>query len=166
MKLKIEVDLADVIENVDREYFCYDDFEKGVISSIKSSIIFETRQVILDKIKDATIKEIGEGIISNLNSISESIKTEITNEILENKEICPYQYSSQKVKAKDYIYKRLTDSANSCIEKIVKETAANICKNLKDRYDIAFATAIVDNLRKQNMLDEKVASLLLNNENK
>ena len=54
MKLKIEVDLADVIENVDREYFCYDDFEKEVISSIKSSIIFETRQVILDKIKDAT----------------------------------------------------------------------------------------------------------------
>ena len=70
MKLKIEVDLADVIENVDREYFSYDDFEKEVISSIKSSIVFETRQVILDKIKDATIKEIGEDIISNLNSIS------------------------------------------------------------------------------------------------
>ena len=166
MKLKIEVDLADVIENVDREYFCYDDFEKEVISSIKSSIIFEAKQVILNKIKDDTTKEIGEHIISNLKNISESIKTEITNEILSNQEISPYPYSSQKVKAKDYIYKSLTENAKSCIEKIVKETAADICKNLKDRYDIAFATAIVDNLRKQNMLDEKVASLLLNNENK
>ena len=166
MKLKIEVDLADVIENVDREYFCYDDFEKEVISSIKSSIIFEAKQVILNKIKDDTTKDIGEHIISNLKCISESIKTEITNEILSNQEISPYPYSSQKVKAKDYIYKSLADSAKSCIEKIVKETAADICKNLKDRYDIAFATAIVDNLRKQNMLDEKVASLLLNNENK
>ena len=166
MKLKIEVDLADVIENVDREYFCYDDFEKEVISSIKSSIIFETRQVIIKEIKDDTTKEIGEHIISNLKNISESIKTEITNEILSNQEISPYPYSSQKVKAKDYIYKSLTESAKCCIEKIVKETAADICKNLKDRYDIAFATAIVDNLRKQNMLDEKVASLLLNNENK
>ena len=166
MKLKIEVDLADVIENVDREYFCYDDFEKEVISSIKSSIIFETRQVIIKEIKDDTTKEIGEHIISNLKNISESIKTEITNEILSNQEISPYPYSNQKVKAKDYIYKSLTESAKSCIEKIVKETAADICKNLKDRYDIAFATAIVDNLRKQNMLDEKVASLLLNNENK
>ena len=166
MKFKIEVDVADIIENLDREYFCYDDFEKEVISSIKSSIIFEAKQVILNKIKDDTTKEIGEHIISNLKNISESIKTEITNEILSNQEISPYPYSSQKVKAKDYIYKSLTESAKSCIEKIVKETAADICKNLKDRYDIAFATAIVDNLRKQNMLDKKVASLLLNNENK
>ena len=166
MKFKIEVDVADIIENLDREYFCYDDFEKEVISSIKSSIIFEAKQVILNKIKDDTTKEIGEHIISNLKNISESIKTEITNEILSNQEISPYPYSSQKVKAKDYIYKSLTERAKSCIEKIVKETAADICKNLKDRYDIAFATAIVDNLRKQNMLDEKVASLLLNNENK
>lgn len=164
MKFNIEVDVEDIINEAKSEYFDYDEFKESVIKSIKSSIIFEVRNDIYSKIKGEIIKSISEDILSNLANISESIKTDITNEILDNKDIEPYPYSSKKVKAKDYVYEKITSDTSRCVEKIVKETAEKICQGLRDRYDLAFATAIVNNLKKQNMLDEKVASLLINNE--
>lgn len=50
------------------------------------------------------------------------------------------------------------------IETMVESKAKSFVNELRERYDMAFAAFIVDNMRKQNMLkDEKIAELLKDN---
>lgn len=47
---------------------------------------------------------------------------------------------------------------------MIESRAKSFVDELRKRYDMAFATFIVDNMRKQNMLkDEKIAELLKDN---
>lgn len=51
-------------------------------------------------------------------------------------------------------------------ETMVESKAKSFVNELRKRYDMAFATFIVDNMRKQNMLkDDKIAELLKDNPN-
>lgn len=51
-------------------------------------------------------------------------------------------------------------------ESIIESRAKSFVDELRKRYDMAFATFIVDNMRKQNMLKEdKIAELLKDNPN-
>lgn len=57
--------------------------------------------------------------------------------------------------------KKIVDSS---IETIISSRAKSFVDELRKRYDMALATFIVDNMRKQDMLkDEKIAELLKDN---
>ena len=59
---------------------------------------------------------------------------------------------------------RRTKTEYSLEDILVDVRAKSFVDELRKRYDMAFATFIVDNMRKQNMLkDEKIAELLKDN---
>lgn len=161
MKFNIEIDIADIIDEARSEYFDYDDFKKEIISQVKSSIKYEVKESIYNSMKKDVLKDIENDLFSKLSEIADTVKNNIINDILNNESITPNPYSSRQVRAKDYIYSKITEDTKNCVRKIVDETSVNICNQLREKYDMAFATSIVNNMRKQKLLDEKTAKLLL-----
>lgn len=61
---------------------------------------------------------------------------------------------------------RIKKIVDDNIETMISSRAKSFVDELRKRYDMTFATFIVDNMRKQNMLKEdKIAELLKDNPN-
>lgn len=66
----------------------------------------------------------------------------------------------------EFIRGRIKKVVDNNIETMISSRAKSFVDELRKRYDMAFATFIVDNMRKQDMLkDEKIAKLLKDNPN-
>lgn len=64
----------------------------------------------------------------------------------------------------EFIRGRMKKVIDRGIESMIESRAKSFVDELRKRYDMAFATFILDNMRKQNMLkDEKIAELLKDN---
>lgn len=75
-------------------------------------------------------------------------------------------YIDEELTVDEFIRGRMKKVVDSNIETMVESKAKSFVNELRKRYDMAFATFIVDNMRKQNMLkDDKIAELLKNNPN-
>lgn len=75
-------------------------------------------------------------------------------------------YMDEELTVDEFIRGRMKKVVDSNIETMIESKAKSFVNELRKRYDMAFATFIVDNMRKQNMLKEdKIAELLKDNPN-
>lgn len=129
---------------------------------------------------------ISEKIIDGIfKSIEKKVETQITMQVKEQVEKTLYQkigtiidivintekindgYSNHKITIEDYIKKQFTENTkyHSPKEKI-EQLAEDCAKELKERYDLIFASHIVAKINEQGMLKEDIAKLLLENSKK
>lgn len=75
-------------------------------------------------------------------------------------------YMEEELTVDELIRGRIKKIVDDNIETMISSRAKSFVDELRKRYDMAFATFIVDNMRKQNMLKEdKIAELLKDNPN-
>lgn len=75
-------------------------------------------------------------------------------------------YMDEELTVDEFIRGRIKKVVDSNIETMVESKAKSFVNELRRRYDMAFASFVVDNMRKQNMLKEdKIAELLKDNPN-
>lgn len=130
-----------------------------------------TRSVRLDVIRELKEKFKNElmGKISNpISGKLEDIARESIIDLIKNASEKKYKfridYMEEELTVDELIRGRIKKIVDDNIETMISSRAKSFVDELRKRYDMAFATFIVDNMRKQNMLkDEKIAELLKDN---
>ncbi|EHQ41501.1 hypothetical protein [Myroides odoratus] len=162
MILKIEVDLTDIYTEYESEASitdlikdeiahrikkdAYEMFSKDAKESFTNQVV---RRIELDK--ELKIQELLKELFSNKKIFKTNYNGEITEMTLEEKISYELERNyNNESKFNDYFRKHF------------ENCTAQISKELKDRYDLLFASQIVAKLNEQGMLKEDVAKILLN----
>lgn len=162
MKIKVEVDLEDLYVDYN------EDGQNNFNEAIKENIATKIKQKIWDDFK-----------INSLESFSNQVKRKIeVDKELKIKETIEVFFSEKKLKKpyggndlvslEDYIKSEIereyfrNNEFKAKVEKLIQQQSTSLVAELKQRYDLAFASQIVMNLQANNMLKEDVGKLLLN----
>lgn len=157
MELKVTVDLDD--------FNIFDPYEEGsrtLSEAIQQAIIQETvsriKELILDKYYDKIQEAVGKKISEMTEKILEDFKNSDEKFMYR-----PGRYEDPvETTFKEFVAKYFTESVERShvsenIERFVKE----LVTELKNRYDLAFASLIVKNMKEQKLLaDDRLAELI------
>ena len=153
MILKVEIDLEDLTQDLfnDEEY----SLKEGVISSIRNDVVRKIKETCSEQIQTQihSIVETKVGVLIR-ETFLEWFKTGKVK-INSKDELSLDEYLTHYFTEKTgYTY---TTTAKSYVEDFAKKFA----KELRDRYDVAFAAMIVRNLKEQKLLaDDRLAELV------
>lgn len=129
------------------------EFKKYVINQALYEVNKKTQDLILNEITNLISKKIENTLTAEINSyIKELI---INNETLIGKEQIPIN---------DFIKKQFIDNSGwSSPRSILEALAKKFGTEMKNRYDMEFASQIVMKMQENGLLKEGVAQMLLNN---
>lgn len=155
MKLTVEIDIQEIIDDS-----CYDEisFKEEFTHALKQTIVAELKE----RCKDATLKQISEPIIEQTKDIAEGVAKEILEADLKTHKFnFKIGYNTKQATIAELIDDVVEEWTRKKIVDIVRDRADKLVEEIRNRYDMTFATLIVDNMRKQNLLaDERIAALL------
>lgn len=157
MKIQVELDLEDVFNDaICDEVSLKEEFTK----SVRQTIVCELE----DRLKNELMKEISNPISEKLEDIARESMSDLIENASEKKYKFRIDYMEEELTVDELIRGRIKKVVDNNIETMISSRAKSFVDELRKRYDMAFATFIVDNMRKQNMLkDEKIAELLKDN---
>ncbi len=152
MIINVQVDLT--------EY--YDSEDQSIAEAIKSSIAYDVKQAVINHMKSSINTEITQVVKEEVENeykvqISKLIKKELKDVKLKGR------YSNDpELSLSDWIKSRLEESSGwQSIPDMIKKRSEVFVKETKDRYDLLFASQIVSNLHKNDMLKEDIGKMLL-----
>lgn len=157
MKIQVELDLEDVFNDA-----MYDEvsLKEEFTSSVRHMIVRELK----DRFKNELMKEISNPILDKLIDIARESMNDLVENASEKKYKFWIDYMEEELTVDELIRGRIKKVVDNNIETMISSRAKSFVDELRKRYDMAFATFIVDNMRKQNMLkDDKIAELLKDN---
>lgn len=170
MKLKIEVDIENLVEGMfeNAEY----DSDLGIRADInlkddiKSEIIYETKQAVLKEIKEPIKKDISDRVKI---LVEDSYKKEVekaVEDFVENGKVRINSYNEDEITTKEWIKNQFKNNfyTSGKLEKIVKQNTEELAKEIRDRYDLLFASSLVSNLNDQGLLKEGVFKAIMKGE--
>ena len=112
------------------------------------------------------MREISNPISEKIEDIARESMSDLIENASEKKYRFRLDYMDEELTVDEFIRGRMKKVVDRNIETMVESKAKSFVNELRKRYDMAFATFIVDNMRKQNMLKEdKIAELLKDNPN-
>lgn len=157
MKIQVELNLEDVFEE---SMYNETTLKEGFTSSVRLAVVRELKE----KFKNELMKEISKPISDKLTDIARESMSELIENASKKKYKFRIDYMEEELTVDELIRGRIKKIVDSSIETIISSRAKSFVDELRKRHDMAFATFIVDNMRKQNMLkDEKIAELLKDN---
>ena len=159
MKIQVELDLEDVFNDA-----MYDEvsLKEEFTSSVRHMIVRELK----DRFKNELMKEISNPISEKLEDIARESMSDLIENASEKKYKFRIDYMEEELTVDELIRGRIKKIVDNNIETMISSRAKSFVDELRKRYDMAFATFVVDNMRKQNMLKEdKIAELLKDNPN-
>lgn len=119
-----------------------------------------------EKFKNELMKEISNPISEKLEDIARESISDLIENASEKKYRFRLDYMDDELTVDEFIRGRMKKVVDGGIGTMIESRAKSFVDELRKRYDMAFATFIVDNMRKQNMLKEdKIAELLKDNPN-
>lgn len=164
MKLQVSIDLTEV--------WCNDQNEGALSDVLKEHIIWEVQQAVWAEFSDEAKTEFSSKVRALLDEGRKGRMDSIIDDCFNNEKIKKSVYDSKtEVTMKDYVSQSLKHQTvdsyqyNTKIDEAVKKQGADIVQQLKDRYDMLFASQIVSKLNEAGMLKDDVARLLLDNNN-
>lgn len=159
MKIQVELDLEDVFNDV----ICDEiSLKEEFIRSVRQTIVCELE----NRFKNELMKEISNPILDNLIDIARESMNDLVENASEKKYKFKIDYMEEELTVDELIRSRIKKIVDGYVETMISSRAKSFIDELRKIYDMAFATFIVDNMRKQNMLkDDKIAELLKDNPN-
>ena len=144
---------------VDMQDFWMDEDSQSLDKALKSYVVTYVKQQIFDSIKDKVNEQIRDMLKLRIEKFMSVSMGDIIKDIAKTKIIC---VDGKDLLIDDYVKHQFENnrgwaSPKEYIEKSAKEYADEFRK----RYDYAFATAIVVNMEKNNLLREDVAKMIL-----
>lgn len=159
MKVQIELNLEEVFNDA---MFDEVSLKEEFTRSVRHTIVAELK----DRFKNELMGDISKPISDKLMDIARESMSELIENASEKKYKFRIDYTEEELTVDELIRGRMKRIVDSCIGTMVESKAKSFVNELRERYDMAFATFIVDNMRKQNMLkDDKIAELLKDNPN-
>lgn len=153
MVLKVEIDLEDLTQDLfeDERY----SLKEGVISSIRNDVVRKIKETCSEQIQTQihSIVEAKVGVLIRETFLEwfKSGKVKVS--------------SSEAVSLDEYLLKYFTEKTGytytTTAKSYVEDFAKKFAKELREKYDIAFAAMIVRNLKDQKLLaDDRLAELV------
>lgn len=172
MEINVKVNINDIItslfENAETDY------ESGhgawvitpdidIKEEIKKSIIYQTKHAVLDEIKQPLRDQMKGAVIDIINStFSTIVETEVKKYISDNK-FKPRGYSNEEFTITEFVATEFEDAVvNRNINDIVKKDAERAAKEIRNRYDLLFASSLVAKMNDQGLLKEGVFKAIMN----
>lgn len=160
MKLEVSIDLTDI--------WCE---ENNTLSDmLKSEIVWQVQQAVWAEFSDEAKTEFSSKVRALLDNAKNGRIDSIIDDCFNNEKIRKSVYDAKtEVTMKEYVIQSLKHQTvsnfqfNNKIDETIKNQAADIVKQLKERYDMLFASQIVSRLNEAGMLKDDVARLLLQN---
>jgi len=158
MKINITVDLS--------EFYSEDD-SSTLSEQIKNAIAYEVKTQVLAVIKKDLGVEFTKNAIENIRQQVSMFIDDAVKQLATDMKIHKYASSTEMVSIEDYIKEELQriylseSRVTQQLTSMVNKTADTLSKELKDRYDLLFASKIVKKLHENKMLKEDVAQILL-----
>lgn len=156
MKFKVEVDLNDFYSEEEGETFS---------QAVKDYIATQVKTKVLEGFKATIYEEFTNAVKAKVEVEKNELVVVYLNELTATEKI--KNGRSGEITIQEYIKEKLEDytlknsNFDNMVVKMVKELGNEIGKELKDRYDMLFASQIVMKLNEQGMLKEDVAKVLL-----
>lgn len=159
MKIQVELNLEDVFEEaIYNEVTLKEEFT----SSVRLAVVRELKE----KFKNELMREISNPISEKIEDIARESISDLIENASEKKYRFRLDYMDDELTVDEFIRGRMKKVVDGGIRTMIESRAKSFVDELRKRYDMAFATFIVDNRRKQNMLKEdKIAELLKDNPN-
>ncbi|KZE77515.1 hypothetical protein AV926_14170 [Myroides marinus] len=162
MILKIEVDLNDI-------YTEYED-EVSITSLVKEEITSRIKKEAYEMFSKEAKEAFTNQVVRKIELDKDLVIKNTIKELFTNKKIFKNTYGGQltEMTLEEKITNELernynTESKfNDYFRKHFENCTTQISKELKERYDLLFASQIVAKLNEQGMLKEDVAKILLN----
>jgi len=165
MKLKIEIDMQELINDLVGDAHEYDEdgtYYNGIElnDAIKGSITSSVINTLLPKMKGS----IEAGITKKVDDIiTERVNSTVDKTLQSILEDPNFKFSSRRFDGtiKDFIKQKFEDSGNwnnprEALDQIAKKYA----QEMKAQYNMIFAAQVVDNMREQGLLKDDFAKLL------
>ena len=165
MKIKVEVDLSEFYNEEDEATFS---------EQIKGAIVWDVKQQILKDWKSKMTDEFTSHVVSEIEKSKTNYVDEILRELAVDAKIKKRYSSNEMISITDYIKESLErqqlsdDAIKDFIRKEtmnetdrLKKISSSFTSELKERYDLMFASQIVSKLNENGMLKDKVAKLIL-----
>ena len=166
MKINITVDLSDFYQEEDD----YADFS----TQIKDYIAWKVKQDVLKDWKDKMTTQFTEYVASEIEKSKNNVVDETLKELAVTAKVKKRYSSNEMISIVDYIkeelermhfstdyVKRYIDNKTKSESDRLKKMADSISKELKERYDLLFASQLVSKLNDNGMLKDNVAKLIL-----
>ena len=157
MKINVTVDLSEFYSEEDGADFS---------SQIKDAIAYKVRTEILSEWKTKIGEEFSNEVKLIVSSQKESLITNELSELFESAMV-KKGYNGEMISIKDYVQSEFEKthlserSLNDKLSQATRSSAETISKQLKDRYDLLFASTLVSKMNELGMLKENVAKLIL-----
>ncbi len=147
--MKIVVDLEDF----------YQDEDESLRDSLSRHVTSRVVNEIWERIKSKVDSQITAIVVDKVKNDVDSIIQDRMNELLSAGEIIRHNTT---VKISDHVASIFMENSGwNSPHEFIKSRAKEIGAELKSRYDVAFATAIVMNLNQNGMLKEEISKMLL-----
>lgn len=164
MKINVTVDLEDFYPEEDGG---------NIAEQIKETIERNVVSTIWKKVKEEGFESLCSQIERKVNLDKDLKIKEILDTYFKEKKVKKSRYDSGTfLTIEDYITENLNseyfhtgDKFDRRVTDFLTKNSEEIIKQLKDRYDLLFASQIVNNLNKQGMLKEDIAKILLTENN-
>lgn len=147
---------------VELDEFWMDEDSGTLDEKLKSYVIHDVIMQIKKDIKEKIETEISFQVQQQLeSSMYEYIQKEVKDFISEGK-IRKSSYNKEEILIKDWIKEKFTgDTGYNNTEKLIKSLAKSFANEMKERYDLLFASQLVAKMSETGLLKEDVAKLLL-----
>lgn len=147
---------------VEIEEFWMDEDAGTLDEQLKSYIVHDVLMQIKKDIKEKIETEISFQVKQQFeHCMYEYIQKEVKDFISEGK-IRTSSYNKEEILIKDWIKERFTgDTGYNNPEQVIKSLAKDFGKEMKERYDLLFASQLVAKMSETGLLKEDVAKLLL-----
>lgn len=113
-------------------------------SSVRHMIVCELK----DRFKNELMKEISNPILDKLVDIARESMNDLVENASEKKYKFKIDYMEEELTVDELIRSRIKKIVDGNVETMISSRAKSFVDELRKRYDMAFATFIVDNMRK------------------
>lgn len=156
MKVTVDIDLDDIISE---SFYNETSFKTEFTDTVKCAVVNDLKE----QCADAVLKQIAEPIGEQIKGVSDAIAKKILDSDFKTRKFTfRIGYSSKEATIEELITDVMNDSMRDRILKSLESSVKEIVEDMKKRYDMAFASLIVDNICKQHLLaDDRLAELLM-----
>lgn len=174
MKINVTIDLSDFYTQDDSNSFS---------DEIKSEIAYRVKQSVWAEFEKKALEQVTSLVKHEFEKQKTKHIEKLVKKVVLTEKIKKSSYDSEPVTIEDYVKETLSkdyfspsNNAESVMrgmiqsferkfESEVKQNSTDIAKELKDRYDLLFASQLVAKLNENGMLKDNVAKLLLSQDN-
>jgi len=159
MKFKIEIDVEDFLSDI------LTDGGSEYSRSIKDALLSDIRRDVVNQInlsiKDQVKKEITEKVMNEVNnSVSVRIATYIDDFIQKG---ILHEGTTNQITVKEMVERNFTNTRYwENLLPSIRKVGETFGEQIKKRYDLAFASTIIEGLKESNMLNNAAIKALFN----